>query len=491
MGIILILTGILLSQSPDGARKLKLSDALVYAVKNNRTLKESKITISQLESKKRASTAIFDTQVTSKINFMETRAEPVAGQFMNTTMLRKFDYEAGIGRLLPTGGMAQISFSGYRQDQDMELSLGGAPQEINTTVFSNAVNFVLSHPLLKGFGTEVTKAGIEKAAVYIDAEKVTAEAKIEVMIRDIVSAFWDLRFAWRQWDTLKSGIDVLKSQLKITQALLLANRAKTADLLAVKAALAQREADILSFRTSILSASIKLKTLMGMDISRKPYILKPTDSISIDSKSILPDELVKTAIKRSKDLEVIRKKIKALNYDVIAAENSMLPRLDLTLSAGPKGDDTEFTKSIQRLIKFDAFTISAGVSFSMSVENTAAKTTLEQIKLAKTLMKLQEDNLRQAIAGSAILAADTWKTSLKKIEAGKLSVKNARLHLDNEKTMFSMGRGTNHSVLLRLTELDQAKLTLLQAEKELVLAITQVKTLAGTLLKSHSIKLTY
>lgn len=490
MLFLLILFNIYPSQviSSGEAKPVKLSVILDHAVKNNRTLKEVKLTIKQLDSARDAASAVFDTRLSAKTNFVETHAKAVPGQFMNTTMLRKLDYELGISRVLPTGGIIGVTFSGYRQDQDMEVAFGGPPQVINSKVFSNNLTFMVSHPLLRGFGTEITKLNIEKATVNIEAEKISGQVKAEAMVRDIINAYWELRYAWKQWETLQGGIEVLKSQLKLTQALLTTGRAKTSDLLAVKAALAQRESDILSFRTSIVAASIKLKTLIGMDTGKPPWILKPGEELELPDFKV-PENLITLAIKRSKDLAYLKKKIESLNFDMKAAENSMKPQLDLTVTAGPKGDNSEFSSSLSRLIKFEAFQVTAGLTFSMSVENSAAKATMAQVKVTKALMDLQATNLSQALAGSAVLAVETIRTALRKIKAGELSVKNAQIHLDNEKSLFEMGRGTNHSILLRLTELDQAKLTLLAAKKELIIAWTQIQALSGDLLRNNKISI--
>ncbi len=468
------------------ARKIGIDEVLSVAMKGNRTLREVGYSITQARMTRRAAQGIFKPTVTASVAAVSSKSDPVPGSFFSVTDVKQYKFETGVNKLLSTGGVVSLSFSGERNEQTMLIQSMG---EIDTKSYSTGLTLAISHPLLAGFGVAVTRAEIDKARLTLDAEKINLQAKAEGVVRDLVIAYWDLDMAWANYNMLLTGLKVSESQLTLTKALLEGDRATQSDLLAVKTAVAQRQGEILQARSAILAATVKLKILMGMKLTTPPWLFTPSTPMEQYSKVAVPTDLFKVVVKRSKDLAVIDKKMEALHKDLFVAENKTKPKLDLTLAAGPTAATQSFSENFKRLVQFNSFTVSAGLSFSYSMGSIhVQEATAAILRNSLDVMRLAKVNLKAALRQAALLALNSWQVARQRIAIAELTIRNAEEHLDKEKTLFAAGRGTNHSVLLRLETLEKARLTLLLARRDLVVAQTQILALAGKILPTFKVK---
>ncbi|MBU1240536.1 TolC family protein, partial [Myxococcota bacterium] len=408
------------------ARKISVHEVLDQAMKGNRTLREVGYSIVQARLSRTAALGIFKPTITSKVTAVSSKSDPVPGSFFSVTDVKQYQFEAGINKLLSTGGVVSLSYSGARNEQTMIIQSMG---NIDTKSYSSSLTLAISHPLLAGFGVAVTRVEIDKAKLTLDAERINLKAKAEGVVRDIVTAYWDLVMTWNNYHMLLTGLKVSESQLKLTEALIEGDRATQSDLLAVKTAVAQRQGDILQAKSAILAATSKLKILMGMDLAKAPWLFLPTTPMEQFAKVAVPSDLFAVVVKRSKDLAVIDKKMDIIDADLAAAENKTKPKLDLTLSAGPTSATQSFSESFTRLVKFNSFSISAGLNFTYSMGAIHIQETTKAIlRNSLNMMRLAKGNLKAALRQGALLALNSWQVAKKRVSIATLTIQNAELH---------------------------------------------------------------
>jgi outer membrane protein TolC len=243
-----------------GSTKMNVQSILQQAIKGNRELKTAQLTIKQkLEAQKMAE-AKYDFQLSSDLNAVEMTATPVEGSFMTVTEQQELGLEAGISKLIKTGGIVSLQLSSKKIDQTMEINTGQTgPMNISTTTFQNKLNLVISHPLLKGFGVDVNQAEIKKARLSKEVEVINRRVKAQGIIRDVLISAIDLDFAYHQYKLLQGSLKIAEDQLKDTKLLLENGMAKQSDYLAVKANVAQRKVDLIKIQSGLLASSLKLQ----------------------------------------------------------------------------------------------------------------------------------------------------------------------------------------------------------------------------------------
>ena len=478
--------------TPAEAERVKtitLPEILARALTHNRGLKEAGLKVRTSRATIQATSAMFDTQLSANLNVVKQAAEFLPDQFFSVTSLQKLSFDAQIARLLPTGGSVALQFSTSRTDQTMTIAMGGPPTERASKAFANAFTFIFTHPLLSGFGQDVTTTATQKARIQLDTDRLSREAKAQALVRDLVISYWNLWMYWQEQDLLAVSLKVAKSQLELTKSLLTVGYAKPSDLLAVQNAVAQREGDLMLSRIRILQASLALKSQLNLPLEEEPMLLHPAEhDLAFVAKS-LPAELVASVLKRSKDMEVLDKQIELLRQEEKLARQGLLPKLNVTLTAGPTSSGSEYSTAWESLVKFSAFTVTGGLSFSWSVEQTQARASLEILDITAQNMRLQKENLSNGLIMSVMLARETMQTAQKRIEIARLAVESAEAHLKLENDLFSMGRGTNHSVLLRLAELDSSRLSKIKAVYDYWTAWVQIQALSGDILREYQLTL--
>ncbi len=468
-------------------KPITLAEILARAIGHNRGLKEAGLKIQSSRAAVRATSAMFDTQLSANLNVVLQESEFVPGNVFAVTGVKKYSFDAQIARLLPTGGLIALQFSTSRTDQTMTLAMGGPPQDMESKAFTNAFTFVFSHPLLAGFGKDVTTAPTQKARLQLDADRLAREARAQALVRDLVISYWNLWMYWQEQELLEISLKVARSQLELTKSLLAAGRAKESDLLAVENAVAQREGDLLQARLRILQASLSIQNQLNLPLDGA--MLHPAERELPHVPRTLPAALVSIVLKRSRDLAVLEKNLEMLRQEEMTARQGLLPKLNLTLSAGPLGNANDYATAWESLVKFSGFTITGGLSFSWTVEQTQARATLEILDATAQNLRLQKENLANALIQAAILAREMMQTAQRRIDLARLAVQAAEAHLDEEQKLFALGRGTNHSVLLRMAELDSARLSMIKAVYDYHTAWIQIQALSGDILDAYQLKL--
>jgi len=473
----------------EGVKAISLAEVLGRALEHNRGLKEAGLKVQVSRATVKATSAMFDTQLSANLNVVSQTAEFVPGQFFAITGVEKYSFDAQLARLLPTGGSVALQFSSSRTDQTMTIAMGPTPTENVSKSFTNALTFVFTHPLLAGFGKDVTTTAAQKARIQLDADRLAREAKAQALVRDLVIAYWNLWMYWQEQDLLGVSLKVARSQLELTRTLLTVGHAKPSDLLAVQNAVAQREGDLMLSRIRILQASLAIKSQLNLPLDEEPRLLRPSERDLAYVARSLPPDLVAQTLKRSKDLAQLEKSLELLRQEEKLARQGLLPKLNLTLTAGPTGSSNEYSSAWEGLVKFSGFTITGGLSFSWTVEQTQARATLELLDANAQLLRLAKENLSQGLITGVLLARESMQTAERRIELARLAVQSAEAHLKLENDLFALGRGTNHSVLLRMAELDAARLSQIKAVYDYWTAWVQIQALSGTILDDYQLQL--
>ncbi|MBN2723237.1 MAG: TolC family protein [Deltaproteobacteria bacterium] len=489
MNILIIILSTLTIATPSH-ENLTLKSALGKAISNSSTLREKYHMIEIQKGLKKVEKGQFDVMYQATLNTSYMNSEPVGGSFMSVTGQKSISLDFGISKRLSSGGVISLkssnSWNSTEQIIDMSSMTGNtALSEIDTTTKKGSLLFSISHPLLAGMGTEINQAQIKKVEKNVEIEELNFQIAAENLVRDVAVAWMDLDLAWKQLRVHQSSLKSMKVQLENTKILIEAGMGKKSDLLAVQSALAQKKLDYTMAENVIVKASLKLADLMGVKIAGgfKPY--KP---VSVFALEVNVSNLVKKSIKRSKGLLVLKKQLENNNLDMKVARNSLLPRVDFNITAGPSIESERFVDTVKNLYKFNGYMVGAGISVSGVFERRSAKGNVDRVRASSELIKIKKDKVENQLAMSAVLSETDYKSAGKMILAAELAVKAAAIHLENEILLFKSGKSTNHSILLRMTELDVAKLSLERARHDQNVAMQQIMALSGEILPKYGIK---
>ncbi|MFO0635943.1 MAG: TolC family protein [Nannocystaceae bacterium] len=500
-------------EPPFPSESLALSDVLRLALHDNIDLRSNAIDVGISEANVLAAQGAYDVFLTAGLSGQAQKTPQRGSQFTVVTGTRSLGLNLGFQRKLETGGTVSLRFDIARSQQEQKTNFFSA-NAASTTLATYRITptLTLTHPLLKGAGLRVNRADINKAKLAVSGAQAAQIVTAQNLVRDLVSAYWDLLFAHRDLQNKRNSVQLANRQLERTRALVTAGRTSPVDAKAVEQALAARESDVLTAENTLLDRSLTLRTLMGQsfDGSGTFGVLPATDPL-VNPRTVSLSDEIDRAMKQNPQVRQLEIQIASGRIDELVAANQRLPQLDFSGSFAPQGRSTDTVVSAQtgdpgkegnwgeafqnffnkkRVIRDENrlladWTLSGSLTLTWDVQNRSAKGKHQAVKLTIKKAQVNLERAKQQVAAGVIRSANGLRTAGKVMEVAQISVDLAKDNLAAEQARFEVGRSTNYDVLLRLDELDKAQSAALSAQVNYLKALAQLQALTGEILPAY------
>jgi outer membrane protein TolC len=162
-----------------------------------------------------------------------------------------------------------------------------------------------------------------------------------------------------------------------------------------------------------------------------------------------------------------------------AAEQDVLPRLDLVLRGGPAGNADDVGDAFSQLATFDSFDASATLTFTLPLGNRTAKAQHAAARLREKRLGHAAAEVRGQLTAAVQRALDAVELADRRIvaaeKASTLAARNVELEVDRWKN----GDATNFDVLERQDQLAAADAALARARADRRIAAAGLAYLTG------------
>jgi outer membrane protein TolC len=241
-------------------------------------------------------------------------------------------FDIGISKYAATGTQLYLN----HVDQ---YNVGGAQ---NTPVtWSSYLEGGFRHRLLRGGGIEFNRiagpsgtpgvyGGVAVARINTDMALSDFEMATRNLVADVERAYWNLYYAYRRLDSVRSGREAAEETWKQTKA-----HADVGSARGRAYQLAQAEQNFFTFQqqtllsqNNLFKAETALRYIIGLAVS-DGRLIRPIDEpitapIQLDSENVMREALF-----RSPELRKLKWAIKQRELELTASKNFMLPQLDL------------------------------------------------------------------------------------------------------------------------------------------------------------------
>lgn len=502
-------------EAPFAMEDLQLSDTLSTALEQNLDLRGRVVDVDIAEANILASLGVFDVIITSGVAASLQESTPRGSAFIFSTGSRTLSGYFGISRGLETGGRVDLRFDVARTVTDQPVSFFDPSLGSNALAsYSITPRLTLTHPLLRGMGIKVNRANIDRARIATSQSEALELDAAQNMVRDLVSAYWDVLFAKRDLQNKRQTVELQQQQLDRTKAQVAAGRLSPVDVKAVEQALATSESAVLVSENALLDASLTLRTLMGQGFADREVlgVMPSTDPQLIKPEPVDFDTEIDKALKTNPQIRQLELALASKRIDEIEAANQRLPQLDFTGSFTPLGRSVDtaadpqtgepaqkgswseafrnfFNEDVGRDGVWAEWTVSGQLDLTWDVQNRGAKGTHQRVEAELRRAEINLEQIRQTIATSVIRSANGLRTAGKRMEVSAISVELAEQNLEAEQARFSVGRSTNYDVNFRIDELTQAQAEALSAQIDYLKALVQLQALTGEILPAYGLDL--
>lgn len=516
----------------NAARRLTLKETVYLALRYNPGLAAVALDpVAATESVKGAN-AQFDPNLSSQID-VEKEVTPVSSPFQNPGSVadeaKFYDWNFGVNKVLSTtNGTVAVTFENDREETNTLFS------PVNP-VYTPLLQLSLSQPLLQNFGWQFATINVRIAESSQRASQWNYGSNLNDFVQRIGNDYWGVVGA-------KHNLKVQQAALKFNQDLVRVNgenvrvgmmaavnlyEARSASATA-KANLAAAQAALETARATLVQdvAAKAQDSLFGEEIEPVQEPIAKFEAAAGEAM-VSDEDALRQMIEYSPALAGLREAIQTALLQLKYAKNQTLPQLNLGTSFGltsesghsyctasfsvpayancvdPSGPVTTppglpnaavlpfgggYSDALNRLLDARFYAYAAVLSFSMPLDNAAAKAALAQARVSYDQARLQ---YRQALLQSVLQvksALANLRAYREQVEATQEAVDYAAKSLHDVGAQFRVGMATTNTLLQYQSNLVTAQGNEVQADIGLENARLGLWHAEGTLLNHFNIE---
>ncbi|HYE01979.1 MAG TPA: TolC family protein [Phycisphaerales bacterium] len=457
-------------------RELSIEEARAAALRHNLDLKVALVDPALAGESLRAERAKFESVFVPRVRFREAD-EPT----FSTTASNQEDAlsgSAGVEVPLRTGGRATV-------DLEQGLTQTSNPFFTLNTAYSSALNFSVSHPLLRGAGVEANEYSIRIA--QLEEHQAAARTRLEV-IRQLAAvdrAYWRLTAARQELLVRQQQHELAQAQLDRAERRVRAGAAAEIEVLRARSGLAERLEAIIIAQNQVLAAERDLKRIVnlpGLDLASRAELVTTTPPAPMAYRFEDPARLAELAVGARMEMLELELRLAADALTIGFEENQALPLLSLDYTYRIAGLGQTFRSSNENLAENDFESWSLGLSGEVPMGNEAARARVRRAVLARLQRLASRESRRLSISQEVLDAVDRVEAGWQRILAARQAAVAAARTFQAEQRQNDLGLRTSTDVLDAAARLAEAQTSEVRALADYQIALVDLAFATGTLL---------
>lgn len=451
-------------------RAITLRDTVAEALRYNPSIAASVAEVSIARARQREAVGAEDFVLGSTVSWAAARGPSVAALLQDDALAN-----LSLARPLPTGGRVSLNAGGEYTAARPDAS------GLAARAFVPAVTLSLSHPLLRGMGVAVARAGRRRAQSALDEMALQHLLVVTEFVRTLTQTYWELAFAAEQLKVRQASAARAREQLAAVKANIDAGKQPPSASAEVEVAIALREDDLLQADLYAQDRSVDLKALVGLD--RSPHLdPEPWEAAdALEPELIGPD--LSIAIERAREhnprVGLARALGRSAGIEVDVTNNGLLPQLDAWINVGSRVANAEPLVALRGLARFDGYLVQGGLTLSFPIERNVALGRAAAAREGVRKARLNEESIGLQVASAVLRSMQGLASARQRVGVLVHAVEVATLDLDAEKARFHAGRSSNFDVLRRQDELARAQLQRARAKADYLRNAAELAALTG------------
>ena len=508
IAVALMLAPAVSAQEAQGTLSLSLEDCIVRALKDNLGVA---IQVLGPQISAESVNAAQEKYIPSlSLSYQSRKTENAAYSYLDSpgdssiNRTRNFNFLTA-SQTLPTGGTLRLDFTGYRTTTNQR------GRTIDPR-FGTTLAFNLSQPLLKNFGTKISRREIMVAKNNLGVSEENLRNTLIATVYSVESAYWNLVYSIENLEVRKQSLQLAKDLLEKNQRSVEVGTLAPMEVLSARAEVATREADLITAETSIKGNEDALRLLLNISEAESQGLaaLVPKDKPTYVPREVKFEEAIAAAIQNRPDLEIAQIGLETDKLNLSYAKNQALPDLSLSASYSSPGIDGtrifyvgnpldgivdytlpgDISGALKQTMKFTYPNWNLGLTLSLPLSNFFGRANLAQARLNMRQAMLEIENQKEQVYIEIKNAVRTVEANYKRILAYTTARELAEQKLAAEEEKRRVGMSTNYMVLSYQRDLANARISELNAIISYNVSLASLEKAMGTNLKSKNINLT-
>ncbi|MDP6547028.1 MAG: TolC family protein [Phycisphaerae bacterium] len=429
--------------------------------------------------------AAFDVVVFGTTSYAKSDNKRYATALRPITDERNFN--VGLRQLLPTGTRWEMTWGATREwDNAQTLT--------SPTKFEPTVGLQVTQPLLRGGWLDFNLGRLRIARLAYKSQMQAFRSEVEGAITNVYRLYWQLHQAVKELEIQKSLVIWSVETVRVVEG----RKGIDAGIVQIKqaeSALASHRGTLVRLEKLIYDVQEQLGVLLGdpqINSLGKFEIIPTTPFVDGPVVINVADQLA-AALKHNPTLAQGRLAVQAAGVQIKVAKNDLLPRLDLTASAGLQGMAGSGHVAGRELISGDYPSYTIGLEFEYPLGNRDKNSLLRARRLDRSKAIANFQQSADQIAASVKERVRQIGMTLKTLAYQRLAVAAYKAELDGLEILQKTRRGGMDPEFLELKlrsreRLSEAERAELQALVDYNSALIELRRITGTVLDLPGLK---
>lgn len=497
----------------DGALRLTLDEAIAVSLGHNLGLMVERYSRESFRLGIERELAIYDFGISADLRITDSESPAASNLDGAEVSTRESVFlGAGVRQLFPWGGVLTGSLDNTRAETNSSFSL------LNPS-FTVGLAGEYRQPLLRNFGRDATEHFIRLARIDSSVSQERLQLQASLTVQNVANAYWELVEARDQVEVAEESLALARQLHDINRVRVDVGTLAPLELVQSEAGIATREETIIRARARVGDAEDSLRRLLGLSESTlwdAPIV--PETTPAAERFEIDVDQAWRTALEKRPEVHdrQLQQEKRELEAAYRAAQTK--PQLDLVVGYGLNGiggdsaiqcDDFAVTSGLctedqigqviserkggwddaaSQIADRDFDDWSIGLSFSMPLQNTAAKTNATLARLEVERGRVEIRDTEHLVLTEVRRAARAVRTAEQQIDSARVSRQLAERNLEAEQKRYDNGLSTSFQVLEIQEDLSQARSREIAAVATYERAVAEYRRVTGELLESWGVE---
>ncbi|MBC8010789.1 MAG: TolC family protein, partial [Burkholderiales bacterium] len=344
--------------------------------------------------------------------------------------------------------------------------------------YDSDVGITIRQPLLKGAGTSINNAAIERARLGTERSRADFTAQVFTVVRNIEVAYANLALSRELVGIRAFSLEVRKKLLEENRARRDTGVATDLEVLQAEVGVATAARDLLLSRQNARDSQDQLLRLLGHESFEHPVgpVALPAPPPPVIDLSASLERARTNTPEFFSALASIRQQ----EIDIRIAQNNNKPQLDLGGRAAYTNTDGTLRNSNGNLWDGNGYNWQVDLSVNLPWGFREEKARLRQAIAGRDRENLRLAQIEQTILVDVRDAVRALETGIENVRLSTLTATLSGREFEVEKARYDSGLSTFRAVQEAQDDYDQARLAELQAKVDLRTAQANLDRLEGT-----------
>ena len=398
-----------------------------------------------------------------------------------STQTNTDDTRLSVSQRIPTG--ATITATGIldRSKRTPFNSYGLNP------AYTGDVGLVVRQPLLKGAGSGVNRAAIQRAKLGLERSNFDLKGTVLTVVRNVESAYYNLVFAREQLEVRRFSLEVAQKLLDENKTRRTTGVATDLEVLQSEVQVANAQRDLVLSNQTVRNNEDALLQLVGQfEFDQTPGAVRFTDE---PVPAVSFDTSYKLARDNQPDYLSTTLSLEQLKLDLKTAKNARLPQVDVGGSVGGAGNNNSYNRASSDAWDGKGYNWQVDLSVTMPWGFRAERARYRQAQIALNREQAHLQQIEQSILVQVRSAVRAVETNEENVRISALATELSQKQFEQEKARYEAGLSTFRFVQQSQADLDTARVNELQAKVNLRVSLADLARLEGSSLSRYNINL--